>query len=177
MSSMTGARAVTEIPHPCPPGVMSSSASLFPAAHPELTNVCYPVLCASAQVLHQGRNRFCWSLIHVTGKGEQGILVPSTVHWSQKFSWVLFQILEIFIKSSQIFWVYHFGYLREASLRLFLLIRTTNSRVTQSTAHESKLGNHSAAIGGCSQVKELDGTIFCERCWSCGGLVMGRALY
>ena len=32
---------MTEIPHPCPPGVMSSSASLFPALHPELANVFY----------------------------------------------------------------------------------------------------------------------------------------
>ena len=53
--------------------------------------------------------------IRVTGKGEQGILVPSTVCWWQKFSWVLFQTLEIFIKSSQIFWVYCFGYILDRS--------------------------------------------------------------
>ena len=52
--------------------------------------------------------------IRVTGKGEQGILVPSTGCWSQ-FSWVLFQTLEIFIKSSQIFWVFHFGYTLDRS--------------------------------------------------------------
>ena len=53
--------------------------------------------------------------IRVTGKGEQGILVPSTGCWSQKFSWVLFQTLEIFIKSSQIFWVFRFGYILDRS--------------------------------------------------------------
>ena len=50
------------IPHPHPPGIVSISTSLFPAPCPELTNVCHTVLWASAQVLHQGRNRFCWSL-------------------------------------------------------------------------------------------------------------------
>ena len=44
MSSVTGASAVTGIPHPQPPGVMSISASLFQVPHPELTNVCYPIL-------------------------------------------------------------------------------------------------------------------------------------
>ena len=53
--------------------------------------------------------------IHVIGRGEQGILVPSTWCWLQKFSWVLFQTLEIFIKSSQIFWVYRFGYILDRS--------------------------------------------------------------
>ena len=62
ISSVTGACAVTRIPHLHPPGILSSSASLFPAPHPELTNVCHLTLWASAQVLHQGRNRFCWSL-------------------------------------------------------------------------------------------------------------------
>ena len=115
MSSVTGASAVTAIPHPHPPGIMSSSASLFLAPDPEFTNVCHPILCASAQVLHQGRNRFCWSLHPCHREGEQGILVLRTVCWSQKFSWVLFKTLEIIIKSSQIFWVYRFGYILDRS--------------------------------------------------------------
>ena len=48
MSSVTGASAVTGIPNLHAPGI---SASLFPAPHPELTNVLF----ASAQVPHQGR--------------------------------------------------------------------------------------------------------------------------
>ena len=53
--------------------------------------------------------------ICVTGRGEQGILMPNTVCRSQTFSWVLFQTLEIFIKSSQIFRIYHFGYIVDRS--------------------------------------------------------------
>ena len=95
--------ALTVFPHHYPPGIMGSSASLFPVPCPELTNVCHLILCASAQVLHHGRNSFCWSLhpCHREGRGKQ--LVSSTVCWSQKFSWVLFWTQEIFIKSSQIF--------------------------------------------------------------------------
>ena len=113
MSSGTGASAVTGIPNLHPPGIMNISASLFPAPHPELTNV----LCASAQVPHQGRNGFYWPL-HPCHRGRQ--LVSNIVWWSQKFYWALFQTQEIFIKSSQIFWAYHFGYiyLIEAGLKL-----------------------------------------------------------
>ena len=106
MSSMTGASAVTDsLP---PPSWHRISASLFPAPHPELTNVW----CASAQVPHHGRNRFYWPL-HPCHRGRQ--LVSNTVCWSQKFSWALFQTQEIFIKSSSIFWVHHFGYIFDRS--------------------------------------------------------------
>ena len=53
--------------------------------------------------------------IRVTGRGEQGILMSSTVCWSQMFSWVHFWTQVIFIKSSQIFWVHHFGYILDRS--------------------------------------------------------------
>ena len=57
---MTGTSVVTGIPYCHPPGIMSNSASLFPVPCPELTNVCHPVLWASAQVLQQHRNSFYW---------------------------------------------------------------------------------------------------------------------
>ena len=79
MSSVTGANAVTGIPHPHPPGVMSILASLFQVPHPELTNAVTP----SCEHLHMfsinaGTDSVGHS-IHVTGRGERGILVPSRV--------------------------------------------------------------------------------------------------
>ena len=112
MSSITVASAVTVIPYPHSPGNESISASLFPGPFRELTNVCHPILWISAQVPHQGRSRSCW-LLHPCHRGRQ--LVWSTVCWSQKFSWILFWTQEIFIKSSQIFWECHFGYILERS--------------------------------------------------------------
>ena len=127
MSSVTGASAMTVIPYPHPPGIVSISASLFLGPDLELTNLCHPILWASAQVPHQGRNR-CYWLLHPCHRGRQ--LVWSTVCWSQKFSWVLFWTQELFIKSSQIFWVSHFGYILERSrLKTVVLIRTTFSMV------------------------------------------------
>ena len=97
------------------PALLASWVSQPPCSqpHPELTNMCHPVLWASVQVPHPGADS-AGHCICVTGKGEQGILVPSTGCWSQ-FSWVLFQTLEIFIKSSQIFWVFSFGYILDGS--------------------------------------------------------------
>ena len=112
MSSKTGASAMTVIPYPHPPGIVSISASLFPGSYLELTNVCHPILWTFAQVPHQGRNRSYW-LLHPCHRGRS--LEWSTVCWSQKFFWVLFWTQEIFIKSSQILWVYDFGYILERS--------------------------------------------------------------
>ena len=78
MSSVTGASAVKAIPHPHPPGIMSSSASLLPAPCPEFINVCQPVLRMSAQVLHQGRNSFWVPAGHcicVTGREKEALLI------------------------------------------------------------------------------------------------------
>ena len=57
------------IPHPHPPGIVSNLASLFPAPHPEFTNVCHPILWASAQVPHHDRNSFYWPLQPCHRKG------------------------------------------------------------------------------------------------------------
>ena len=86
MSSVTGASALTGIPHPKPPGVMSISASLFQVPHPELTNVCYPILCASAHVLHQCGNGFYWSLhpCHVDRRAR---------HFGAKYSVLITEVL------------------------------------------------------------------------------------
>ena len=79
MSSVTGASAVTGIPHPHPPGVMSILASLFQVPHSELTNAVTP----SCEHLHMfsinAETDSVGHSIHVTGRGEQGILVPSRV--------------------------------------------------------------------------------------------------
>ena len=115
MSLVTGTSAVTGIPHPHPPGVMSISASLFPAPHPELTNVVTP----SCEHLHMffinaGTDSTCHS-IPVTGREERGILGPSRVCYHRGSPEFFFLTPEIFIKSSQIFWVYHFGYIFDRS--------------------------------------------------------------
>ena len=44
MSSVTGASAMTVIPYPHPPGIVSISASLFLGPDLELTYVCHPIL-------------------------------------------------------------------------------------------------------------------------------------
>ena len=51
MSSVTGASAVTGIPHPHPPGIMSILASLFQVPHPEPTNAVTRAEKASPQSL------------------------------------------------------------------------------------------------------------------------------
>ena len=60
----------TWISIPRSPGIMSSSASLFPALHPELANVCYlqkfPI---TARAVSAG------SCVCVTGRGRESLLI------------------------------------------------------------------------------------------------------
>ena len=115
MSLVTGTSAVTGIPHPHPPGVMSISASLFPAPHPELTNVVTP----SCEHLHMFFINAGTDLLVIASlsQGEESEAFWCQVECADHRGSPEFFFLtpEIFIKSSQIFWVYHFGYILDRS--------------------------------------------------------------
>ena len=95
--------AVAEIPQPAllASWVAQPPCSQYPTLNPQMS---ITLLCASAQILHQCKKRFCWLLYlhHWEGRRQSSDCQVSL--WSsQKLSQVLFWTQDVFIKSYQPF--------------------------------------------------------------------------